>query len=117
MDQNLYKKSRQDNSLSDRAAINVLQNYKKNFELNDFSAEGSDERQFCSPGFNLPIGVISRNDYNDFKEYHTSLDNLSKFDFKIFYESIIKILEILDTLETNFIPISSIFSKELIIYS
>ena len=103
-----YKKSRQDNSLSDRAAINVLKNYKKNFKLNDFSAEGSDERQFCSPGFNLPIGVISRNDYNDFKEYHTSLDNLSKFDFKIFYESIIKILEILDTLEINFVPISTV---------
>ena len=99
-----YKKSRLGNSISDKAAINVLKNQSKKSIINPFTPEGSDERQFCSPGFNLPIGVISRNDYNNFKEYHTSLDNLSKFNYNIFYDSIDKILKIIDTIEINSIP-------------
>ena len=76
-----YKKSRLGNSLADRAAINVLKNLNFPKKFVDFSPDGSDERQFCSPGFNLPIGSVMRNMYErldgskmDFKEYHTSLD-------------------------------------------
>jgi aminopeptidase-like protein len=103
-----YKKSRLGNSISDKAAINVIKNNTKNYMINDFTPEGSDERQFCSPGFNLPIGVISRNDYNYFKEYHTSLDNLSKFNFKVFYDSIEKIIQIITTIEINAKPKSTV---------
>jgi aminopeptidase-like protein len=103
-----YKKSRLENSLSDKAVINILKNSKKKYLINDFIPEGADERQFCSPGFNLPIGVISRNDYNNFKEYHTSLDSIDKFDFSIFYESVNFILDIVETLEINKIPKSTV---------
>ncbi len=103
-----YKKSRLGNSISDKAAINVIKNNIKNYTINEFSAEGSDERQFCSPGFNLPIGVISRNDYNNFKEYHTSLDDLSKFNFEVFYDSIEKIIQIINTIEINAKPKSTV---------
>ncbi len=103
-----YKKSRLGNSISDKAAINVLKNNSNNLIIKDFIPEGADERQFCSPGFNLPIGVISRDDYTSFKEYHTSLDNLTKFDFNVFYDSINKILNIIDTIEMNGIPKSSV---------
>ena len=56
----------------------------------------------------MPIGVISRNDYNNFKEYHTSLDDLSKFNYETFYDSIEKILNILETIELNFVPKSTV---------
>ena len=103
-----YKKSRKGNSISDKAAINVIKHNIKNHAINDFTPEGADERQFCSPGFNLPIGVISRNDFNNFKEYHTSLDNLAKFDLDIFFDSINKILQIMKTIEINFKPKSTV---------
>ncbi len=103
-----YKKSRLGNSISDKAAINVFQHQTKNLIINEFTPEGSDERQFCSPGFNLPIGVISRSDYNNFREYHTSLDNLTKFNFKVFYESVEKILDIIETIELNSKPKSTV---------
>ena len=103
-----YKKSRLDNSISDKAAINVLKNTSQNSIIHKFTPEGADERQFCSPGFNLPIGVISRDDYNNFKEYHTSLDDLSNFNYETFYNSIEKILDILETIELNIVPKSTV---------
>ena len=52
--------------------------------------------------------MISRSNYYNFKEYHTSLDNLSKFNFKIFFESVEKILDILETIEINSKPKSTV---------
>ena len=69
-----YKKSRRGNSLADRAALNVLKNIKYKLDVIDFFPDGSDERQFCSPGFNLPIGLIMRNMYGR--------QDGSKMDFK-----------------------------------
>ncbi len=103
-----YKRSRLGNSLPDKAVINVLNNLGNKFSINDFSPEGSDERQFCSPGFNLPVGVISRSDYSNFKEYHTSLDNLQKFNLDIFYESVNFIIKVIETIELNAIPKSTV---------
>ena len=57
-----YKKSLK-NSISDLAAENVLKNSKIPYKIVDFVTEGSDERQFCSPGFNLPIGLLMRKMY------------------------------------------------------
>ena len=112
------KKSRQSNSLSDNAALNVLLNSNfKNVEIIDFFPDGSDERQYCSPGFNLPVSSIMRNMYHnynksiqskkiiqDFPEYHTSLDNKKKFSFKTLLESLRVYFEVLMTIENNFIP-------------
>ena len=110
-----YKKSRQGDSLSDRAVENVLLNSKKKFKFVDFFPDGSDERQFCSPGFNMPIGLLMRKMYGrqdgtplDFKEYHTSLDDKSLISTSTMIESIKTYLEVFKTIENNFFPIGKI---------
>ncbi len=110
-----YKKSRRGNSLADRAALNVLKNSPYNLDIVDFFPDGSDERQFCSPGFNLPIGLIMRNMYGrqdgskmDFKEYHTSLDNEKTISFKTIIETIEIYLQVLNTIENNFSPVGKV---------
>ena len=110
-----YKKSRRGNSLADRAALNVLKNSPYKLDIVDFFPDGSDERQFCSPGFNLPVGLIMRNMYGrqdgtkmDFKEYHTSLDNEKTISFKTIIETIEIYLQVLSTIENNFIPLGKI---------
>ena len=70
-----YKKTRQSNSLIDSAVSNVLRSSKFKYKEINFFPDGSDERQFSSPGYNLPIGLLMRAMYGDFKEYHTSLDD------------------------------------------
>lgn len=72
-----YKRSRRGDTLGDRAACYTLEHYSDAApRLIDFVPRGSDERQYCSPGFNLPVGVIARSIYGSYAEYHTSLDNL-----------------------------------------
>jgi aminopeptidase-like protein len=71
-----YKQSRRANAVIDRAAALVLRDQSEPYELRDFSPYGYDERQFCSPGFNLPIGCLMRSVWGEFPEYHTSADDL-----------------------------------------
>ena len=71
-----YKKSRRGNAEIDRAASQVLRQSADNYSIEDFSPYGYDERQYCSPGFNLPVGRFSRTPYARYPEYHTSADNL-----------------------------------------
>lgn len=98
------KNSRIGNSLADKAALNVVKHSGFPYKVLDFFPEGSDERQFCSPGFNMPISVVMRKMYRTFKEYHTSLDNEKFIDFHTIEESIKLHYKILLTLENNFIP-------------
>lgn len=72
-----YKKSRQGNAEIDRAAALVLMHSGQPYEILEFSPYGYDERQYCSPGINLPVGRLSRTPHGTFPEYHTSADNLS----------------------------------------
>lgn len=78
-----YKRSRAGNTLADRAAIHTLsQTLAAPFKTVDFAPDdGSDERQYCSPGFNLPVGSLMRTMYGQYPEYHTSLDNRSLMSF------------------------------------
>jgi len=103
-----YKKSRIDNSLSDRAALNVIKNSNHKYYIHDFEPWGSDEKQFCSPGFNLPIGLIMRKRFDGFKEYHTSLDNEKILSYVTIIESINIYLDTIKTLENNFIPVAKV---------
>jgi aminopeptidase-like protein len=71
-----YKRSRQGDAAIDRAVEESLNESGAAHRVIDFFPYGYDERQFCSPGFNLPVGCFMRSQHGTFPEYHTSADNL-----------------------------------------
>ncbi len=71
-----YKKSRRGDAEIDRAAAHILAQCREPSAVLEFSPYGYDERQYCSPGFNLPVGCLMRSVWGSFPEYHTSADNL-----------------------------------------
>lgn len=83
-----YKRSRRGSSLADRAALHALKMLGAECRVRDFAPTGSDERQYCSPGFNLPVGSLIRGAYGEYPEYHTSFDNKSLIDFAALHVTI-----------------------------
>lgn len=71
-----YKKSRRGDALIDRAMAHVLKHASPSAVIREFTPYGYDERQYCSPGFDLPVGLFQRSEHGTFPEYHTSADNL-----------------------------------------
>lgn len=96
-----YKKSRSGNSLSDRAALLALRGKGIDFNIEEFFPTGSDERQYCSPGFNLPVGSLMRTRYGKYKEYHTSADNKGFISFEALEDSVKMYLEVINIIENN----------------
>jgi aminopeptidase-like protein len=82
-----YKKSRRGDAVIDRAMAHVLDHSGLKPAIEEFSPYGYDERQYCSPGFNLPVGRFQRSKYATIPEYHTSADNLSFIKPEHFQES------------------------------
>ena len=71
-----YKKSRRGSTTIDRAVVHTIRHSGLTPTVLDFSPYGYDERQYCSPGFNLPVGLFQRSKFGEIPEYHTSADNL-----------------------------------------
>lgn len=95
-----YKKSRRGDATIDRAAAHVLRHAGAH-EIQDFSPYGYGERQYCSPGFDLPVGRLSRTPHGRFPEYHTSADNLDFVQPRQLADSLAGCLEIFDVLERD----------------
>jgi aminopeptidase-like protein len=100
-DQFTYKKSRRGNADIDRATLNVLHHRGNSYNALEFSPYGYDERQFCSPGFDLPVGCFMRTPNGQFPEYHTSADNLDFVQPSLLAESFEVGVSILHLLENN----------------
>lgn len=96
-----YKKSRRENAEIDRAAAHVLRHHSECPEILEFSPYGYDERQYCSPGFNLPVGCLMRSVWGSFPEYHTSADNLDFIQPQQLAGALRICAAILDVLENN----------------
>jgi aminopeptidase-like protein len=96
-----YKKSRQGNAEIDRVAAHVLKHNGESSEILEFSPYGYDERQYCSPGFNLPVGCLMRSVWGAFPEYHTSADNLDFIRPEQLAGSLRICAEIIGVLENN----------------
>lgn len=96
-----YKKSRRGDAEIDRAVACVLRHCGDPFDVVEFSPYGYDERQFCSPGFNLPVGCLMRSVWGSFEEYHTSADNLSFIQPQALARSLAVCLGVVEVLENN----------------
>lgn len=96
-----YKKSRRGDAEVDQAVAHVLAHSGQDYQVEDFSPYGYDERQYCSPGFNLPVGCLMRTPYGRYPEYHTSADNLELVRPEHLADSFNKYLAVLAVLENN----------------
>lgn len=96
-----YKKSRRGTSIIDRAMANVLLHETKTPTILEFSPYGYDERQYCSPGFDLPVGLFQRSRFGTFPEYHTSADDLDFITPGHLAESYRIMCSVLDVIEND----------------
>jgi aminopeptidase-like protein len=102
-----YKKSRRGNAKIDQIVEYVLEQSKFPYEIVDFFPYGYDERQFCSPGFNLPVGSLTRSIFGTFPEYHTSADNLKFVNSVNLAQSFKVYVTIMSVIENNITYLSN----------
>jgi aminopeptidase-like protein len=69
-----YKKTRREDALIDEVVQHIDNYTDQDLRFRHFDTKGSDERQYCSPGFNLPVGQFARTVYGEYDGYHNSLD-------------------------------------------
>jgi aminopeptidase-like protein len=96
-----YKRSRRGNAEIDRAVEVVLKESGKEHRILDFTPYGYDERQYCSPGFNLSVGSLTRTPHGRYPEYHTSADDLDLVRPECLEESLSIYLDVVNVLEAN----------------
>jgi aminopeptidase-like protein len=96
-----YKKSRRGNAKIDRAMIHSLHHSGLTPTILDFFPYGYDERQYCSPGFNLPVGLFQRSRFGKIPQYHTSADNLDFIRSSHLARSFRLIVDALDVIEND----------------
>jgi aminopeptidase-like protein len=96
-----YKRSRRGDADIDRAVAHVLGRSGRPHRVVDFTPYGYDERQYCSPGFDLPVGCLSRTPYAAYPEYHTSADDLDLVGPAQLQESLEVCWEVVQVLEAD----------------
>jgi len=96
-----YKKSRRGDAEIDRTVAHVLKHSGQDYDIEDFSPYGYDERQYCSPGFDLPVGSLTRTPHGRYPEYHTSADNLGLVRPEYLADSFERYVAVISTLEHN----------------
>jgi aminopeptidase-like protein len=96
-----YKRSRREDAEIDRAVALALRDSGREHELLPWFPWGGDERQFCSPGFDLPVGALSRTPADKFRGYHSSADDLDLVRPEALAHSLAAYLEVIDVLESN----------------
>lgn len=96
-----YKLSRNGDTLIDQTMRYLMRDTGRDIRVLPFSPYGYDERQYCSPGFDLPVGCLMRAVHGQFEEYHTSADNLSFVTPDALEQSFDLIAEALDILDEN----------------
>jgi len=96
-----YKKTRIGSAEIDKVVAYALKNSAKDFNVIDFFPYGYDERQYCSPGLNLPVGCLMRTPHGEYPEYHTSADNLEFVNEENLATSLSLYLDVLNILEEN----------------
>jgi aminopeptidase-like protein len=96
-----YKRSRQEHASVDTVVEHVLAAAAPGHVVEPFEPMGYDERQFCSPGFDLPVGRLSRTPNGRYAEYHTSADNLEFIKPAALGGSLDLLLRIVETWESN----------------
>ena len=96
-----YLPSRNGDTLADRAALNILKSNVADFKKYTWFDRGSDERQYCWPGIDLPVCSIMRSKYGEYAEYHTSLDNMRFISKSGLFESFAIYSDVLGVIERN----------------
>jgi len=96
-----YKRSRRTDSEVDRAAELALRDSGLAHRVVEWEPWGGDERQFCSPGFDLPVGCLMRTPHGEFAGYHTSADSLERISAQSLGESVRVCLDVVEVLESN----------------
>jgi aminopeptidase-like protein len=96
-----YKKTRRENAAIDRIAAHVLTHAQAPATVQPFIPYGYDERQYCSPGFDLPVGCLMRSPNGNFAEYHSSADSLDFITPAALEDSLRALQQIVETLESD----------------
>jgi aminopeptidase-like protein len=96
-----YKRSRHGDADIDRAVEHVLRTKHEPFAVEDFSPYGYDERQYCSPGFDLPVGGFRRTPGGQYVEYHSSADDIDFVFAPHLAHSLGTLLEVIDLIESD----------------
>jgi aminopeptidase-like protein len=96
-----YKQSRRGNAAIDRVVAHVLGRRHVPHKIMGFSPYGYDERQYCSPGYDLPVGCFMRSPNGTFPEYHTSADNLGLVTAEALEHSLEVLIDVIGVLERN----------------
>lgn len=101
-----YKRSRRGDAAIDRIMEIVVRADGRPGKIVDFSPYGYDERQYCSPGFDLPVGLLQRSPFGAFTQYHTSADDLDFIRPEHLASSFQMIEEMIEILETDWTPVN-----------